>query len=97
MKSSKLLGRYVCRVVMALSVSFLLMEASSAANITKLFLTSGQVDLAREVVRLPLYRGRLSSGARPHLRRPSPWKPAATQQSPPAKGRISNEAYRAPS
>src|SRR6478735_6973131 len=28
----------------------------------KLFLTSGQVDLAREVVRLPLHRGRLSSG-----------------------------------
>src|SRR6201987_708112 len=62
MKSSKLLGRYVCGPVMALSVSFLLMEASSAANITKLFLTSGQVDLAREVVRLPLHRGRLSSG-----------------------------------
>jgi hypothetical protein len=53
---------------MALSVSFLLMEASSAADtstekrITKLFLTSGQVDLTREVVRLPLHRGRLSSG-----------------------------------
>jgi hypothetical protein len=68
MKSSKLLGRYVCGPVMALSVSFLLMEASSAVDtstekrITKLFLTSGQVDLAREVVRLPLYRGRLSSG-----------------------------------
>src|SRR5262245_32284163 len=62
MKSSKLLERYVCRLVTALSVSFLLMEASSAANITKLFLTSGQVDLAREVVRLPLHRGRLSSG-----------------------------------
>src|SRR5262245_12051261 len=68
MKSSKLLGRYVCGSVMALSVSFLLMEASSAADtstekrITKLFLTSGQVDLAREVVRLPLHRGRLSSG-----------------------------------
>ena len=67
MKSSKLLGRYVCGPVMALSVSFLLMEASSAAThppkrITKLFLTSGQVDLAREVVRLPLHRGRLSSG-----------------------------------
>jgi len=68
MKSSKLLGRYVCGPVMALSVSFLLMEASSAADtstekrITKLFLTSGQVDLAREVVRLPLHRGRLSSG-----------------------------------
>ena len=62
MKSSKLLGRYVCGPVMALSVSFLLIEESSAANITKLFLTSGQVDLAREVVRLPLHRGRLSSG-----------------------------------
>ena len=62
MKSSKLLGRYVCGLVMALSVSFLLMEASSAANITKLFLTSGQVDLAREVIRLPLHSGRLSSG-----------------------------------
>jgi hypothetical protein len=68
MKSSKLLGRYICGSVMALSVSFLLMDASSAADtstekrITKLFLTSGQVDLAREVVRLPLHRGRLSSG-----------------------------------
>src|SRR6266550_7432501 len=68
MKSSKLLGRHVCGSVMALSVSFFLMEASSAADtptekrITKLFLTSGQVDLAREVVRLPLHRGRLSSG-----------------------------------
>jgi hypothetical protein len=68
MKSSKLLGRYVCGPVMALSVSFLLMGASSVVDtstekrITKLFLTSGQVDLAREVVRLPLYRGRLSSG-----------------------------------
>ena len=55
-------GKYVCAPAMALSVSFLLIKASSAANITKLFLTSGQVDLAREVVRLPLHRGRLSSG-----------------------------------
>ena len=68
MKSSKLLGKYVCEPVMALFVFFLLMEGSSAADtstekkITKLFLTSGQVDLAREVVRLPLHRGRLSSG-----------------------------------
>jgi len=31
-------------------------------RITKLFLTSGQVDLAREVIRLPLRRGRLASG-----------------------------------
>jgi hypothetical protein len=37
-------------------------SASSEKRITKLFLTSGQVDLAREVVRLPLHRGRLSSG-----------------------------------
>ena len=68
MKSTKGLGRFVCGTVMALSVSFLLIEASSAADkatekrITKLFLKSGQVDLAREVIRLPLHRGRLSSG-----------------------------------
>ena len=55
-------GKYVCAPAMALSVSFLLIKASSAASITKLFLTSGQVDLAREVIRLPLHRGRLSSG-----------------------------------
>src|ERR687897_837676 len=36
--------------------------ASTEKRITKLFLTSGQVDLQREVVRLPLHRGRLSSG-----------------------------------
>jgi hypothetical protein len=47
MKSSKFLGRYVCRLVMALSVSFLLMEASSAANITKLFLTSSRSPFLR--------------------------------------------------
>lgn len=35
---------------------------STEKKITKLFLTSGEVDLAREVVRLPLHRGRLSSG-----------------------------------
>src|SRR5262249_61732192 len=35
---------------------------STEKRITKLFLTSGQVDLAREVIRLPLHRGRLSSG-----------------------------------
>ena len=67
-KPRKLLGKCVCGAMMALSVSFLLTEVSSAADtsterrITKLFLTSGQVDLAREVVRLPLRRGRLSSG-----------------------------------
>jgi hypothetical protein len=37
-------------------------DTSTAKRITKLFLTSGQVDLAREVVTLPLHRGRLSSG-----------------------------------
>ncbi|MBR0695258.1 hypothetical protein JQ553_18730 [Bradyrhizobium lablabi] len=53
---------------MVILVSFFATEGSSAADtsiekkITKLFLTSGQVDLAREVVRLPLHRGRLSSG-----------------------------------
>lgn len=49
-----------------LSVAALAQSPTSAASvekrITKLFLTSGQVDLAREVIRLPLHRGRLSSG-----------------------------------
>jgi hypothetical protein len=36
--------------------------ASTEKRITKLFLTSGQVDLKREIIRLPLHRGRLSSG-----------------------------------
>src|SRR6185437_6790990 len=64
----KPLGKYVCGPVMALSVFFLLVKASSAADtspekrIAKLFLTSGKVDLAREVIRLPLHRGGLSSG-----------------------------------
>jgi hypothetical protein len=68
MISSKLLGRCVCRPMMVLFVSFLATEGGSGADtsaekkITKQFLTSGQVDLAREVVRLPLHRGRLSSG-----------------------------------
>src|SRR3954451_5768038 len=68
MKSRRLFKRRVCGPVMALSVSILLMNASLAADtstekrITKLFLTSGKVDLAREVVKLPLHRGRLSSG-----------------------------------
>src|SRR3954451_12636899 len=68
MKSRRLFKRRVCGPVMALSVSILLMNASLAADtstekrITKLFLTSGQIDLAREVVRLPLHRGCLSSG-----------------------------------
>src|ERR1043166_5764547 len=68
MKSSKLLGRSICGSVMVLFTSFFAMDVSLAADkptekrITKLFLTSGQVDLAREVVKLPLHRGRLSSG-----------------------------------
>ncbi len=36
--------------------------AFTEKRITKLFLTSGQVDLKREVIRLPLHRGHLSSG-----------------------------------
>jgi hypothetical protein len=53
---------------MTFVVSFSAPQGSLAANlsaekkITKLFLTSGQVDLVREVVTLPLHRGRLSSG-----------------------------------
>src|SRR5580704_13883387 len=68
MKSSKLLGRCVCAPMMVLFMSFLATEGGSAADssaekkITKQFLTSGQVDLAREVVRPPLHRGRLSTG-----------------------------------
>ena len=68
MKSSKLLGRSICGPMIALFTFFFAMDVSSAADtstekrITKLFLTSGQVDLAREVVKLPLHRGRLSSG-----------------------------------
>ena len=68
MKSSKLLGRSICGPMMVLFTSLFAMDVSSAADtstekrITKLFLTSGQVDLAREVVKLPLHRGRLSSG-----------------------------------
>jgi hypothetical protein len=68
MKSSKRLGRSICGLMMVLFMSFFATDVSSAADtstekrITKLFLTSGQVDLAREVVKLPLHRGRLSSG-----------------------------------
>src|SRR6516164_10948140 len=68
MKSSKLLGRSIWGPMMVLFTFFFAMDVSSAADtstenrITKQFLTSGQVDLAREVVKLPLYRGRLSSG-----------------------------------
>jgi hypothetical protein len=44
------------------SASSLADDASTGKKITKLFLTSGQVDLAREVIRLPLHRGKLSTG-----------------------------------
>jgi hypothetical protein len=37
-------------------------DTPTEKRITKLFLSSGQVDLTREVVRLPLHRGRLVSG-----------------------------------
>src|SRR4029453_16167443 len=68
MKFSKLLDRSICGPMMVLFTFFFVMDVSLAADtstekrITKLFLTSGQVDLAREVVKLPLHRGRLSSG-----------------------------------
>src|SRR5215510_6028630 len=68
MKSSKPLGKCVYGPMIVLLVSFFATEGSLAADtstekkITKQFLTSGQVDLAREVVKLPLHRGRLSSG-----------------------------------
>lgn len=68
MTPSKLWGRCICGPMMVLLTSFFAIAVCSAADkptekrITKQFLTSGQVDLAREVVRLPLHRGRLSSG-----------------------------------
>src|SRR5262247_152190 len=68
MKFSKLLGRSICGPMMVLFTFSVATDVSAAAatatekRVTKLFLTSGQVDLARELVRLPLHRGRLSSG-----------------------------------
>ncbi|OSJ32587.1 hypothetical protein BSZ19_18305 [Bradyrhizobium japonicum] len=68
MRSNKPVGKCNYRPAIVLLLSFFVTEGSAAADtstekrITKLFLTSGQVDLAREVVRLPLHRGRLSSG-----------------------------------
>ena len=60
---SNLFGRYVCGPVMVLAGFFCDLGGSAADKLTekrtKQFLTSGQVDLAREVVRLPLHRGRL--------------------------------------
>jgi hypothetical protein len=68
MKSSKRLHRFICGPMIVLLTLAVAMDVDAAADtstakrITKLFLTSGQVDLAREVVTLPLHRGRLSSG-----------------------------------
>ncbi|WP_249155564.1 DUF7482 domain-containing protein [Bradyrhizobium japonicum] len=68
MKSGRKLDKRVCGSMMILVASFLAPQGSLAADpaagkkITKLFLESGQVDLEREVVTLPLRRGRLSSG-----------------------------------
>jgi hypothetical protein len=45
-----------------LASSSLADDPSGNKKITKLFLTSGQVDLAREIIRLPLHQGRLSTG-----------------------------------
>ncbi|WP_246571581.1 DUF7482 domain-containing protein [Bradyrhizobium liaoningense] len=68
MKPSRKLNRSVGGSMMIFLVSLLAPHESQAADaavekkITKQFLTSGQVDLAREVVSLPLHRGRLASG-----------------------------------
>jgi len=68
MKPSGKLVRCACGSMVVLVVSFLTPDVSLAADpaagktITKQFLTSGQVDLVREVVTLPLHRGRLASG-----------------------------------
>src|SRR5215212_7530127 len=68
MKPSKECCRYICASMMIFVVSFSAPQGSLAANpaadkkITKQFLTSGEVDLVREVVKLPLHHGRLSSG-----------------------------------
>lgn len=68
MASSKPIGGFFCGPTLVVLASLLATTGSSAAEtstdkrITKLFLTSGQVDLTKEVVRLPLHRGHLSSG-----------------------------------
>ncbi|WP_407176315.1 hypothetical protein [Bradyrhizobium sp. STM 3562] len=68
MKPSGKLVRCVCGSMVMFVVSFSTPHVSLAADpaagkkITKQFLTSGQVDLVREVVTLPLHRGRLASG-----------------------------------
>ena len=68
MKPSKEFGRCIRGLMMIFLVSFSAPQGSLSADpvaekrVTKQFLTSGQVDLVREVVTLPLHRGRLSSG-----------------------------------
>src|SRR3954451_20812308 len=51
-----------CTLTVAVLAQSPTSPASTEKRITKQFLTSGQVDLVREVVRLPLHRGRLASG-----------------------------------
>ncbi|MGY0574664.1 hypothetical protein ACTGJ9_029335 [Bradyrhizobium sp. RDM12] len=68
MKHSKKFSRCICGSMMIFLLSFSAPQGSLAAGpvtykkITKQFLTSGKVDLEREVVSLPLHRGRLASG-----------------------------------
>ncbi|MGK7062826.1 DUF7482 domain-containing protein [Bradyrhizobium sp. 1050_B9_N1_2] len=68
MKHSKKFSRCICGSMMIFLLSFSAPQGSLAAGpvtykkITKQFLTSGKVDLVREVVSLPLHRGRLASG-----------------------------------
>jgi hypothetical protein len=68
MKTSKKLSRCICGSMIISLLLFSAPQGSLAAGpvtskkITKQFLTSGQVDLVREVVTLPLHRGRLASG-----------------------------------
>src|SRR3954454_3181022 len=68
MKHSKKFSRCICGSMMIFLASFSAPQGTLAAGpvtdkkITKQFLTSGQVDLVREGVRLPLHRGRLASG-----------------------------------
>ena len=68
MKHSKKFSRCICGSMMIFLLSFSAPQGSLAAGpvtykkITKQFLTSGKVDLVREVVTLPLHRGRLASG-----------------------------------
>src|SRR4051812_28817653 len=68
MNSSDIRNRLILAVTLASSISMMLTSPSLAddpsANkkITKLFLTSGQVDLAREIIRLPLHQGKLLTG-----------------------------------